>query len=66
MYPCNLNVMVIAIVIGALEKAPKGLVQNYSNYNIVEIGQNTEKSPGDPRGLSVTQTSVKNMGNIDK
>ena len=25
-----------------------------SNYNIVEIGQNTEKSPGDVRRLVVT------------
>ena len=32
---------------------------DHSNYNIVEIGQNTEKSPGDLRRLAVTQTSVK-------
>ena len=31
---------------------------DYSNYCIVEIGQNTEKSPGDLRRL-VTQTPVK-------
>ena len=29
------------------------------NYTIVEIGQNTEKSPGDLKRLAVTQTSVK-------
>ena len=29
------------------------------NYSIVEIGQNTEKSPGDLRRLVVTQTPVK-------
>ena len=29
------------------------------NYCIIEIGQNTEKSPGDLRKLPVTQTPVK-------
>ena len=33
---------------------------NYPNYSIVEIGQNTEKSPGDLRGLAVPQTPVRN------
>ena len=28
------------------------------NYNIVEIGQNTETSPGDLKRLVVTQTPV--------
>ena len=32
---------------------------DHSNYSIIEIGQNTEKSPGDLRRLAVTQTSVK-------
>ena len=32
---------------------------DYSDYSIVEIGQNTEKSPGDLR-LAVTQTQVAN------
>ena len=32
---------------------------DYSNYCIIEICQNTEKSPGDLRKLAVTQTSVK-------
>ena len=31
---------------------------DYSNYGTVEIGQNTEKSPGDLRRLAVTQTPV--------
>ena len=30
------------------------------NYNIVEIGQNAEKSLGDLRRVAVTQTAVKN------
>ena len=30
------------------------------NYNIVEIGQNTEKSPGDLKRFTVTQTSAEN------
>ena len=29
------------------------------NYSIIEIGQNTEKSPGDLKRLAVTQTPVK-------
>ena len=32
---------------------------DYPNYSIIEIGQNTEKSPGDLKRLSVTQTPVK-------
>ena len=32
---------------------------DHPNYSIVEIGQNTEKSPGDLRILDVTQTPVK-------
>ena len=31
----------------------------HRNYCIIEIGQNTEKSPGDLRRLAVTQTPVK-------
>ena len=34
-------------------------IQDYPNCIIVEIGQNTEKSPGDLRTLAVSQTSVK-------
>ena len=32
---------------------------DHPNYNTFEIGQNTEKSPGDLRRIAVTQTSVK-------
>ena len=32
---------------------------DHPNYSIVEIGQNTKKSPGDLRRLVVTQTLVK-------
>ena len=32
---------------------------NNPNYNIIEKGQNTEKSPGDLWGLAVTPTPVK-------
>ena len=31
------------------------------NYNIVEIGQNTKKSPGDLRSHAVTQAPVENQ-----
>ena len=33
---------------------------DHPNYSIVEIGQNTRKSPGDLRRLAVTQTSARN------
>ena len=33
---------------------------DHSNYCITEIGENTEKSPGDLRRLAVMQTPVKN------
>ncbi len=32
---------------------------DYPKNTIVEIDQNTEKSPGDPKSLAVTQTLVK-------
>ena len=32
----------------------------YPNYSIVEIGQNTEKSPGDLKRLAVAQTPEEN------
>ena len=60
------------IIIGVLGTVTKELIQGledleirgrvsrvHSNHNIIEIGQNTEKSPGDLRRLAVTQTSVK-------
>ena len=31
---------------------------DHPNYGIIEIGQNTEKSPEDLRKLAITQTSV--------
>ena len=33
--------------------------RDHPNYSIVEVSQNTEKSPGDLRRLAVVQTSVK-------
>ena len=33
---------------------------DHPNYSIIEISQNTEKSPGDLRKLARTQTSVEN------
>ena len=33
---------------------------NHPNYSITEIGQITEKSPGDLRRLAITQTPVRN------
>ena len=67
----NMKVMMIPIVIGALGTVTKGLVQgledlemrmsrDHQNYIIIEIGQNTEKSPGNLRRLAVTQTPVRN------
>ena len=32
---------------------------DHPNYNIIENGQNTEKSPGDLSSLAVTQSPVK-------
>ena len=36
-----------------------GTSGDYPNYGISEIGQNTEKGPGDLRRLAITQTLVK-------
>ena len=67
-----MKVMVKAIVIGAHGTVTKILVQGLEdleikwtsgdppNYGIIEIGQNTEKSPVDFRRLAVTQTPVEN------
>ena len=64
-----MKVTVILIVIGTLGTVTEGLVQgledleirgDHPNYSIVEISQNTEKSPGDLRRLAVTQTPVEN------
>ena len=63
-----MKVMIIPIVIGALGTVTKGLVRglvnngtsgDHPNYYTIEIGQNTEKSPGELRRL-VTQTPLRN------
>ena len=54
----------IVIEIDALRTIPKGLVKGLEDletrgqvdYRIVEIGHNTEKSPGNVRRLGVTRT----------
>ena len=38
----------------------KRMSGEHPNYRIVEIGQNTEESPGDPRRLSIIQMPVRN------
>ena len=67
----NMKVTIIPIVIGAfytvtkgLSKGPGGLgnkrtSEDHPNYYIIENGQNTEKSPGDLRRFTITQTPVK-------
>ena len=67
----NRKVMVIPIVIGSLGTVTKGLIQRVEglenngmykdcpNYSIIEVSQNSEKSPGDLWRLAVTQTPVK-------
>ena len=66
-----MKVMIIPIVIGAFGTVTKGVlkgledfeaggrVEDHPNYNIIENGKNTEKSPGDMGRLAVTQTPVK-------
>ena len=48
-----------------LVKETRGMVNRSKNqdldYSIVKIGKNTEKSPGDPRRFSITQTPVKDQ-----
>ena len=67
-----MKVTIIPIVIGALGTITKGWILgmkvlekenskgDHPNYSIIEIDQNTEKSPGDWRRLAVTQTPVTN------
>ena len=65
----NMKVTIIPIVIGALSTINKRLVQGLEDLEIrgpvetiktiIEIVQNTEKSPGDLRKLAVTQTPVR-------
>ena len=62
----KMNVTLIPIVIGALGTTLKGMMngagrvgnwstsRDHSNYNIVKIGYNTEKCPGDLRKLAIT------------
>ena len=40
------------------ELGNKRTTEDHLNYNIVEIGQNTEKSPGDLRRLTIIPTPV--------
>ena len=61
----NLKMTIIPIVIGAFGTVTKGLlkglkdlevcerVETIQNYNIIDNGQNTEKSPGDLRRLKL-------------
>ena len=66
----KMKVTIISIVIGALGTVTKGLIQGLGNNGtggdcpnccIVEIGQNTEKSPGELRRLAITQTSLEDI-----
>ena len=61
-----MEVTVVPIVINVLGTIPKGLKSQKSeeeprpsDYSIIKIGQNIEKSPGDLWRLAVTQTPVK-------
>ena len=67
----NMKVTIMPIVIGTLGSHQRigtrtgrlennGTGGNCPNYSIVEIDQNTEKSPGNLRTLVVTQTPVRN------
>ena len=68
----NMKVAIVLIVIGALGTVTKDLVQmtgglgnkrtsgDHPTYCIIEIGQNTKKSPGDLRRLVFTQTTARN------
>ena len=66
-----MKVTIIPIDIGIFVTVTKGLLKragglgywrtsgDHLNYNIIENGQNTEKSPGDLGRLAVTHTPVK-------
>ena len=59
-------------VFGSLGTIPKGLVkgivrfgnkrkrEDHPDFSIIKIGQNTEKSPGDPRIFALTKTPAIN------
>ena len=57
----DVKVMFIPIIIGALGTVTKNkrMSGDHLKYCIIEISQNTEKSPGDLRRLAVTQSPVK-------
>ena len=69
----DMRLMVISIIIRVLgtiskssekimeESEIRGRIETIETTGIVEIGQNTEKSPGDLKGLTVTQTPVKTI-----
>ena len=60
-----MKVMVIPAVISTFGMVTKELEieakrGDHQNYRILEIGQNSKKSPGDLRGLAITHTPVEN------
>ena len=67
----NMKVTYTPIVIGALSTLTQKIGKrtrrlrnkrtsgDHPNYNVIDIGQYTKKSPGDLRRLAVTQTPVK-------
>ena len=66
----NMKVTIIPITIGAFGTVTKEFLKlledlaikwrDHPNYNIIEIGQNTVKSPRDLMSLALTQTPVRN------
>ena len=44
---------------GASGVRHRSMIRDHTNYSIVDIGQNTEKSSGDVRRLDITQTPMK-------
>ena len=56
----KVTVTPIATRPGGLEnKKKKKKRGDHPNYSLIKIGQNTKKSPGDLRRITVTQTPVK-------
>ena len=57
----NMKVTIIPIIIGAKTRGLGNdeMGRDCPNYSIIEISQNTEKSPGDLKRLAVTQPPVK-------
>ena len=56
---CAIGTVTKGLIEGLEDLEIRGQAENYPNNNIVEIGQNTEISPGDFRRLVITQTPVK-------